>query len=114
MFIEANALLPPAPVHLVAERLANGDLAIGWVRRSRAGWQWLSGVDTALGEEAEAYRLTIASAGAARTVMTDGPSYVLSAAAQAAGGMTGALQITVVQTGRGGSSRPTTIHVQGE
>src|SRR3546814_7587997 len=33
---------------------------VRWIRRSRAGWRWLDGVDVPLAEEREAYRLTLA------------------------------------------------------
>ncbi|MCM8729710.1 phage tail protein [Hephaestia sp. GCM10023244] len=51
---------PPSPVHARAEALPGGDLQLRWVRRSRAGWRWLDGVDVPLAEEREAYRLTLA------------------------------------------------------
>jgi hypothetical protein len=58
--VDGEAMRPPSPVHLRAERRTNGDLALSWVRRSRNGWVWLSGSDTPLGEESESYRLTLA------------------------------------------------------
>ena len=47
--IDGAALRPPAPAHLVAERQANGDIFVRWVRRSREGWSWQSGADTPIG-----------------------------------------------------------------
>jgi len=80
-----RALLPPSPVHLSARRQPNGDLHLAWIRRSRAGWNWIDGVDAPLGEEAEHYRLTIAPlAGAARTVEPGSPNYSYIASEQIA------------------------------
>ncbi|MBX9732108.1 MAG: phage tail protein [Sphingomonas sp.] len=53
---------PPAPTHLHAEPTEQG-MRITWVRRSRAGWRWIDGVDTPLVEEQEAYRLVISPPG---------------------------------------------------
>ena len=66
--VTGEAMRPPPPVHLRAQKLANGDLALSWVRRSRSGWVWLSGSDTPLGEESEGYRLTLAGEGFERSV----------------------------------------------
>ena len=104
--VTGEALRPPAPVHLRARRLANGDLALSWVRRSRNGWVWLSGSDTPLGEETESYRLTLSGFGFARSVTLTSPAYLYSAAEQAADGLTGPLAIDVVQLGTSAPSRP--------
>src|SRR3712207_4858028 len=100
---------PPSPVHLRAERLANGDLAFAWARRSRAGWVWLSGSDTPLGEETESYRLTLASEGFERSVTVAAPAYLYGAAAQAADGLAGPLAVEVVQLGTSAPSRPASL-----
>jgi hypothetical protein len=104
--IEGEAMRPPSPVHLRAERRENGDLALSWVRRSRNGWAWLSGSDTPLGEEAESYRLTLAGAGFDRSVTVPAPAYLYTAAEQAADGLAGPLTYTVVQLGTSAASRP--------
>ncbi|HYW14700.1 MAG TPA: phage tail protein [Allosphingosinicella sp.] len=101
-----EAMRPPAPVHLRAERLANGDLALTWVRRSRSGWVWLSGSDTPLGEESEAYRLTLAGEGFARNATVAAPAYLYTAAEQAADGLAGPLTVEVIQLGTSAPSRP--------
>jgi len=104
--VAGEAMRPPAPVHLKAERLAGGDLALSWVRRSRAGWVWLSGSDTPLGEETESYRLSLAGAGFERSLTVPGPAYLYSAAEQAADGLSGPLTVAVVQLGTSAPSRP--------
>lgn len=107
--VTGEAMRPPAPVHLRAERLANGDLALAWVRRSRSGWVWLSGSDTPLGEESESYRLTLAGEGFARSVTIAAPAYLYTAAEQAADGLAGPLSVEVVQLGTSAPSRPASL-----
>jgi hypothetical protein len=107
--VAGEAMRPPAPVHLRAQRLAGGDLALSWVRRSRSGWVWLSGSDTALGEETESYRLTLAGEGFTRSVTLAAPAFLYTAAEQAADGPTGPLSVEVVQLGTSAPSRPATL-----
>ncbi|HEY0132070.1 MAG TPA: phage tail protein [Allosphingosinicella sp.] len=107
--VAGESIRPPSPVHLRAERLANGDLALTWVRRSRAGWVWLSGSDTPLGEESESYRLTLAGAGFARSVTVAAPAYLYGAAEQAADGLAGPLTVEIVQLGTSAPSRPASL-----
>jgi hypothetical protein len=103
--IEGRALQPPAPVHLRAERLADGAISISWVRRSRIGWSWLSGTNTPLGEEAESYRLRLSNSGFEREVVVAEPFYIYTAEQQAADGLTGLLLVQVSQVGTHASSR---------
>ncbi len=107
--VAGEAMRPPVPVHLRSDRLANGDLALSWVRRSRAGWVWLSGSDTPLGEETESYRLTLAGAGFERSLTVAAPAYLYTAAEQAADGLAGPLTMEVVQLGTSAPSRPATL-----
>lgn len=58
--LSGRSLLPPAPVRLVA-RVIDQALCCTWRRRSRTDWRWRDGVDTALAEEREAYRITIST-----------------------------------------------------
>jgi len=109
--IEGAALRPPAPVHLAARESGGGDLAIGWVRRSRQGWSWPSGSDTPLAEEREQYRLVIAGAGFERTVETDAPSYLYTAAQRAEDGG-GPIEIAVSQAGTFAASRPAMLSLE--
>lgn len=54
---------PPSPAHLRARR--DGTLlTIEWVRRSRAGWRWIDGVDSPVAEEGEHYVIDVAVGGA--------------------------------------------------
>ncbi|CAA9365415.1 MAG: hypothetical protein AVDCRST_MAG93-7937 [uncultured Chloroflexia bacterium] len=109
LVITGEALRPPAPVHLRAERTSAGDLNISWVRRSRSGWDWVS-EETPLGEETESYRLSLTGPGVSRRVTVNSPSYVYTAAEQAADGLAGkAVETAVVQVGTTGASRPSGI-----
>jgi putative tail protein len=107
--VTGEAMRPPSPVHLRAQRLANGDMALSWVRRSRNGWVWLSGSDTPLGEEIESYRLTLSGEGFTRSVTLPAPAYLYSAAEQAADGLAGPLNVELVQLGTSAPSRPASL-----
>jgi hypothetical protein len=109
--VGGQAMQPPSPVHLRAETMANGDLAISWVRRSRNGWVWLSGSDAPLGEEAEAYRLMLTGAGFARSIDLTVPTYIYTAAQQVQDGWVGPLHVRVVQIGTREVSRAAEILV---
>jgi hypothetical protein len=107
--VAGEAMRPPAPVHLRADRLATGDLALSWTRRSRSGWVWLNGSDTPLGEESESYRLTLTGAGFQRSATTSAAAYLYTAAQQAADGLAGPLSVEVVQLGTSAPSRPASL-----
>jgi len=103
------ALRPPPPVHPIAVREADGTIRIAWVQRSGFGWDWSDGVDAPLGEEMEAYRLTIArAAGGERTVTVGSPSWRYPAALQAEDGNAGKdrLDLTLAQVGTSAVSLP--------
>ncbi|WP_081987775.1 phage tail protein [Sphingomonas sp. 37zxx] len=57
--VTGASVVPPAPVHLRARASGDG-VALGWTRRSRAGWRWIDGVDVPLAEEAERYAVRVA------------------------------------------------------
>jgi len=107
--ILGEAMRPPSPVHLKAQRLASGDVSMSWVRRSRSGWAWLSGSDTPLGEESESYRVELRGVGFQRLLTTQQPHHLYSAAEQAADGLNGLLTIAVAQLGTAASSHPAKI-----
>ena len=109
--VSGEAVRPPSPVHVNMERSANGDLVISWVRRSRAGWTWLSGTDTPLGEESEVYELSLSGIGWARTETISASPFIYSAAAQAADGAAGDINVGVRQLGTFAPSRSARILV---
>jgi len=107
-----ESLRPPSPVHIAAERQADGGVALRWVRRSRGGWLWMSGSDTPLGEEREAYRVTLTgSGGGGRTVETAEPACAYSAADMAADGAAFPLDVRVAQLGTAAASREAMLTV---
>ncbi len=104
-------LRPYAPAHFRAARdAATGDVALSWVRRARVGGDGWEGLDPPLGEDREAYRLTIG----AREVELSARAYLWTAAQQAADGAAGDVPATVAQItdlyGHGPAAR-VTIHV---
>ena len=103
--VEGRAVHPPAPVHLRGEKLVNGDIFFTWVRRSRSGWNWLSGSDTPLAEEKEAYRLELGGSNFQRTIETIEPAYLYSVAQQEQDGGLKPITIGVAQIGTFGMSR---------
>lgn len=107
--ITGSALRPPSPVHLSAVRQSNGDIVIQWVRRSRHGWTWGDGADAPLGEEREAYRISIGNGGFARTVDLAEPRYRYAMSEQAEDGAAGSIQIEILQLGTYLPSLPATL-----
>ncbi|HEY0043756.1 MAG TPA: phage tail protein [Allosphingosinicella sp.] len=103
--VTGEALRPPSPVHLRAERGAGGDVLLSWVRRSRGGWNWPSGADTPLAEERERYRVTIAGAFGVRSAEVPEAAFTYPAALQAADGASGLVEIEVIQLGTHAASR---------
>lgn len=108
--IAGDAVMPPAPVHLVARATADG-WAFGWTRRSRNGWRWASGGDVPLGEESERYAVTVLDGGAvARATESATPQWQYDAAMIAADGVAGrALVLEVRQVGTRATGRAARI-----
>lgn len=104
-----RSLRPPSPVHLRAARRPDGDIEIGWVRRSRGGWAWPSEADTPLAEESECYRLILSGVGFQRTLTLDWPSYVYTLGEQVEDGLTGTLTIAASQIGTHAMSIPALV-----
>jgi hypothetical protein len=83
--IGLGPILPLAPVHLQAVRVAGGDIVLSWVRRSRADTDSWVVDDAPLDVSPEAYRVTILDAGMpVRTIDSTVPSASYAAAQQAA------------------------------
>jgi hypothetical protein len=94
------SIAPPPPVAL---RVEGG--AVRWTRRSRAGWRWLDRVDAPLGEEREAYRVTVASVEGVRELELDAPAVALTSGERA--GAT----VTVRQRGTHAESLPAVLTI---
>ncbi|MDB5696515.1 MAG: hypothetical protein JWN21_2058 [Sphingomonas bacterium] len=95
------SVLPLAPIGLRWTATGEGGAVVSWLRRSRAGWRWLDGVDAPLGEESEHYRVTIG----AREELVTTPAAIVTATDRAAGPVT----VTVRQRGTFGESAGVTI-----
>lgn len=99
--IGVRSFLPLSPVHLTARRFeTTGDVAIGWVRRTRLGGDDFEARDVRLGEEVEAYEVEILIGGeAVRTIETAEPTVSYAAADQVAdfGALPAELQIVIRQ-----------------
>ncbi|ONF94951.1 GTA baseplate fiber-binding domain-containing protein [Sphingomonas jeddahensis] len=103
------SVLPPAPVRLLC-RVADGVLTLGWRRRSRMDWRWRDGVDAALGEEREAYRVTITSAAGTQLIETAEPRAAITFNA----GEDTPMAIAVRQIGSHGLSPAATLAMGGD
>ena len=110
----AVGLRPFAPAHLRA-RPGDDGLAITWVRTTRVGGDNLQSVEVPLGEEREAYRVTVRQGqNTLHTADIETPSFIYTAAQQALDGATGQISIAVAQlsaTYGYGPERVIEIHV---
>ena len=107
-----QAVLPLSPAH--ARALASsGEWQLGWVRRSRVGWQWNDGADAPLGEEQEVYRIDLIYTGTVyRSATTTAPQWTYDAAMIALDhglGISGAVTAEIRQIGTYGAGRPATL-----
>lgn len=100
------SVLPPSPVGLRWTETETGT-RVQWTRRSRNGWRWVDGVDAPLGEEREAYRVTIAPSLAPERVEETSVAHVMLLPTDRAGPCV----VTVRQIGTHGLSPPLTAVV---
>lgn len=101
---------PLSPVHLRAQRLADGSVHVTWVRRGRPG-RWLDYLDVPFDEALEQYAVTLRASGSGVQLFTTiAPELRLSAAEQAArfGMPLVRVEISVVQLGAGGAGEANT------
>jgi hypothetical protein len=103
--VTGEAIRPPAPVHVRAERRPDGALLLSWTRRSRTGWFWLDGSDAPLGEEREMYELRLSGPGFDRRIVLLEPRHLYNAADHAMDGHPAALNVEIVQIGTLARSR---------
>ncbi|HLS19566.1 MAG TPA: host specificity protein, partial [Paracoccaceae bacterium] len=90
-------LRPFAPAHLRA-RAVGGDVAISWVRTTRIGGGDFAAAEVPLGEDREAYRVTIRAGGAVlRRAEVSVPGFTYTAAMQVEDGAGSAFSIGVAQ-----------------
>ncbi len=105
---------PLSPVHLYAEKMPSADTGFHWIRRSRAGWRWVDGLDAPLAEEQELYRVTLTpNVGAARTIDVESTTYTYTSADRTADQLAGAtsLSLSVSQIGARGVSTPAILNL---
>ncbi|MEP2780838.1 MAG: hypothetical protein ABJO09_20510 [Hyphomicrobiales bacterium] len=57
--LQAVALKPFSPVHLLGSRDAAGNLSVTWTRRTRRDGTWADGTDVPLNEDSELYDLEV-------------------------------------------------------
>ncbi|MBU1305511.1 MAG: glycoside hydrolase TIM-barrel-like domain-containing protein, partial [Alphaproteobacteria bacterium] len=97
---EPSAALPLSPVHLQARRLDNGDIAVSWVRCSRADGDGWGLAEVPLEHAPERYRLVISAGGLAlRTIEISGPAAIYPMADQLTdfGGAAAGFVFTIAQ-----------------
>lgn len=58
-----RAVMPLSPVHGRCRDDGSGGIIVEWLRRSRNGFAWRDNLDVPLGEESEAYRVSIVADG---------------------------------------------------
>jgi len=91
-------LRPYAPVHLRVDHAPSGDLAVGWVRRSRIDADSWASLDVPLGEDAEQYTVQVLDGSTiVREATTLAPTWTYSAAARALDGIGPNFAIQVAQ-----------------
>ena len=104
--VAGRSILPPSPVHLTITDADDG-ARVDWVRRSRAGWRWIDGVDAPLAEESETYQLVVTDTdGSARERETLSPGASIDAADRI-----GAIAVAVRQRGTHGQSEAAVLPI---
>ncbi|MFZ5746389.1 MAG: phage tail protein [Pseudomonadota bacterium] len=104
--LDGVSILPLSPAHLRAQPAGDAGMRLNWVRRSRAGWRWLDGVDAPLSEEREAYRVAAQSAAGLWEQEVGEPTVLVPAHLFAA-----PCTVSIRQVGAAGLSAPATILV---
>jgi len=98
--VEAQSLLPYAPVHVQAWRQGDGSIRLHWLRRARIDGAWRASVDIPLMEEREEYEVRVyAGASLKRQWRVNSPLVIYSAAEQLTdfGSAPSSLQLEVAQ-----------------
>jgi len=103
-------LQPLSPVKGSASRLADGSIALTWVRRARGAWLWIDAVDTPLNEETEVWEIGFGDANAPSLRWQTNSADLTLTLAQVAALPSGVPQtFNVRQIGRAGASRALAI-----
>lgn len=107
----ADSVRPLAPIALSAEFGSNGDLSLGWIRRSRSGFAWVDEIDAPLGESREEYGVVISGTAASVELTSAAPSLLVPASELAALG-SGPATIEVCQVGDWAASRAAQLIIE--
>jgi hypothetical protein len=94
-------------------QLANGDTQVRWVRRSRDGWAFRDGVEAAVAEDSERFRI-VRTAGSETSVHEVGvPEWLYTAAARSADTARGvtSVSLAISQLGSAGVSPSTPVSI---
>ncbi len=93
------SLVPHAPTHVQAERLANGDISISWLRRSRTDFDIWGGDEVPLEEKTESYNVYVRGFGGdlIRKFHTTASSAIYRYAQQVLDGAPAALRFEIMQ-----------------
>lgn len=105
--VTGEAMRPPSPIDLMAEKTVDGALMIHWTRRSRLGWLWPDGSEVPLGESVERYRVSIEGPFDTLTYAAMEPRITIPAEDVSA--LSGIVEVTVVQLGDFAESRPVSV-----
>lgn len=105
-----EALRPPSPVHLTAQRRDDNGLDLNWVRRSRSGWGWLDSVDAPIGETAERFHVRLSGTAGVLEFECATPGASLAPVEVSMLGM-GSVTIAVAQVGDVAASRETVLTI---
>ena len=108
--LEGEALRPPSPINLAAQRQLNGDLSVTWTRRSRQGFAWVDGIDAPLGEGREQYRIVITGSQNGLESIVDEPAIIIAGSIVSNLG-SGPAMISVRQIGDLATSRSTELSI---
>lgn len=110
--VDGLAITPLAPAHGVARQGPDGSIELMWKRRSRLDVGWADGVDQALGEDQESYRVSLFAGNVLTTQWTVNENRLLAESSEIAAldlpGNT-ALSFDVQQIGRFAQSAP--LHI---
>jgi hypothetical protein len=90
-----TALRPYAPVHIRVKTGSGGEAVFSWIRCTRVDGDSWEGREVPLGEEREAYLVTVNDG--VRVVEVSGPEFIYTASDRLADGVTGAFTLDVAQ-----------------
>ncbi|MDF3413450.1 host specificity protein [Sulfitobacter sp. M57] len=95
---DGNGLRPYSPCHLRGSKLANGDVALSWIRRTRIDGDGWDGPEVPLGEENESYVVRIGQgATVVRETLVAAAQWEYTTGMQVEDGIAGPFDVAVAQ-----------------